>query len=72
LEETAIPVIRFGLCRGTNIGNRPFFGPHHCYIRLKVSASVTMKNAVFWDVTPHGCCENRHFGGTYHLHHQGD
>jgi hypothetical protein len=22
-----------------------------------------MKNAVFWDVTPCGCCKNRHFGG---------
>jgi hypothetical protein len=24
---------------------------------------VTMKNGVFWDVTPHGSCKNRHFGG---------
>jgi hypothetical protein len=23
--------------------------------------AVTMKNAVFWDVTPCGCCKNRHF-----------
>jgi hypothetical protein len=22
-----------------------------------------MKNGVFWDVTPCGCCKNRHFGG---------
>jgi hypothetical protein len=29
-----------------------------------------MKNAVFWGVTPCGCCKNRRFGGTY-LHHQG-
>jgi hypothetical protein len=33
---------------------------------------ATMKNAVFWDVTPHGCCKNRRFGGTYRLHHQDD
>jgi hypothetical protein len=23
-----------------------------------------MKNGVFWDVTPCGCCKNRRFGGT--------
>jgi hypothetical protein len=33
---------------------------------------VTMKNAVFSDVTPCGSCKNRCFGGTYRLHHQGD
>jgi hypothetical protein len=33
---------------------------------------VTMKNAVFLDVTPCGRCKNRRFGGTYRLHHQGD
>jgi hypothetical protein len=31
-----------------------------------------MQNAVFWDVTLCGSCNNRRFGGTYHLHHQGD
>jgi hypothetical protein len=31
-----------------------------------------MKNAAFWDVMPCGTCGNRHFGGTYRLHHQGD
>jgi hypothetical protein len=30
------------------------------------------KNSVLWDVTPCGSCKNRRFGGTYHLHHQGD
>jgi hypothetical protein len=24
---------------------------------------VTMKNSVFWDVTPRGSCKNRRFGG---------
>jgi hypothetical protein len=28
-----------------------------------------MKNAVFWDVTPCGSCNNLRFGGTFHLHH---
>jgi hypothetical protein len=26
---------------------------------------VTMKNAVFWNVTPYGSCKNRRFGGMY-------
>jgi hypothetical protein len=30
-----------------------------------------MKNAVFWDVKPCGCCKNRRFGGTYHLRQDG-
>jgi hypothetical protein len=31
-----------------------------------------MKNGVFSDVTPYGCCKNRRFPGTERLHHQGD
>jgi hypothetical protein len=42
-----------------------------CYLRFDISTVVTMKNAVFWDVTPCGCCRNRRFGGTYCFHHQG-
>jgi hypothetical protein len=30
-----------------------------------------MKEAIFWDVTPCGSCENTSFGGMYCLHHQG-
>jgi hypothetical protein len=30
-----------------------------------------MKNAVFLNVTPCGCCKNQSFGGTYSLHHWG-
>jgi hypothetical protein len=30
-----------------------------------------MKNAVFWDMTPCGSCQNRYFGGTYPFRHQG-
>jgi hypothetical protein len=32
----------------------------------------TLKNAVFWDVTPCGSCKSRRFGGTWRLHHHGD
>jgi hypothetical protein len=34
------------------------------YVIFEVSMAVTMKNGVFWDVTPCGCCKNRRFGGT--------
>jgi hypothetical protein len=37
------------------------------YKRFNVFTAVTMKNAVFRDVTPCGCCKNRRFGGTYRL-----
>jgi hypothetical protein len=33
-------------------------------VRFEVFTAVTMKNAVFWDVTPCGSCKNRRFGGT--------
>jgi hypothetical protein len=33
---------------------------------------ITFKNGVFLDVTPHGSCKNRRFGGTWRLLHQGD
>jgi hypothetical protein len=31
-----------------------------------------IKNATFWNVMPCGSCKIQCFGGTYHLHHQGD
>jgi hypothetical protein len=34
------------------------FIPH----RFEVFTAVTMKNGVFWDVTPCGSCNNRRFG----------
>jgi hypothetical protein len=34
------------------------------YVRFEVFTAVTMKNGVFWDVTPCGSCNNQHFGGT--------
>jgi hypothetical protein len=33
-------------------------------VRLEVFTAVSMKNGVFWDVTPCGSCKNRRFGGT--------
>jgi hypothetical protein len=39
-------------------------------VRFEVLTAVTMKNAVFWDVTLCGSCKKRRFGGTYRLHHQ--
>jgi hypothetical protein len=39
--------------------------------RLEVFTAVTMKNGVFWDVTPCGSCKSRRFGGTKRLLHQG-
>jgi hypothetical protein len=41
------------------------------HVRFEVFMEVTMKNAVFWDVTPNGSYKNRCFGETYGLHHQG-
>jgi hypothetical protein len=32
-------------------------------VRLEVFTAVTIKNGVFWDVTPCGSCKNRRFGG---------
>jgi hypothetical protein len=32
--------------------------------------AVTLKYAVFWDVTPRGSCKNRCFGRMYYIHNQ--
>jgi hypothetical protein len=34
------------------------------HVKFEVFTVVTMKNGVFWDVTPCGSCKNRRFGGT--------
>jgi hypothetical protein len=41
------------------------------HVRFEVFTAVTMKNYVFWDVTPCGSCKDRRFGGTWLLLHQG-
>jgi hypothetical protein len=35
--------------------------------RFEVFPAVTMKNNVFWDVTPCGSCKNRCFVGTWYF-----
>jgi hypothetical protein len=45
---------------------------NHGYVRFEVFTAVTMKNGVFWVVTPCGSCKDRRFGGTWSLLHQGD
>jgi hypothetical protein len=37
-----------------------------------VQGLLAIKNGVFWVVTPCGSCQNRRFGGTWRLLHQGD
>jgi hypothetical protein len=44
--------------------------PRYCY--LPYEGIKSMKNGVFWDVTPCGSCKNRRFGGTWRLLHQGE
>jgi hypothetical protein len=39
---------------------------------IKFKQTRTLKNCVFWVVTPCGSCKNRRFGGTWRLLHQGD
>jgi hypothetical protein len=38
--------------------------PVKCYVRFEVFTAVTMKNAVFCDVTPCGSLRTNGFGGT--------
>jgi hypothetical protein len=48
----------------TSCTKHPYFSSK-CpkYVRFEVFTAVNMKNGVFWDVTPHGSCRNRRFGG---------
>jgi hypothetical protein len=39
-------------------------GNKHFPVRFEVFTAVTMKNAVFWNVTLCGSCNNRRFGGS--------
>jgi hypothetical protein len=40
------------------------------YVRFEVLAAMTMKNALFWDVTQCESCNNRRLGKTYLLYNQ--
>jgi hypothetical protein len=42
----------------------------YMFVRFRAFTVVTMKNAVFWDVTLCGSCKNGRFRGTYRLLHQ--
>jgi hypothetical protein len=42
------------------------------YVRFEIIMVVTVKNGVFLDVMPCGCCKNQHLGGMYHQHLQGE
>jgi hypothetical protein len=42
------------------------------YIRFEIFTAVTMKNIVFWDITPCGSCTYLRFRGTYRLHSRAD
>jgi hypothetical protein len=42
------------------------------FVKFEVFTAVTIKNAIFWNVTSCGSCKNQHFGGMYRLHHLGD
>jgi hypothetical protein len=37
-----------------------------------LTTTNSIKDAVFWDVTPRDSYENRRSEGTYRLHHQGE
>jgi hypothetical protein len=41
-------------------------------VRFEIFTAVTMKTAVFLDVTPCGSCKDQRFGGTQLLLHQGE
>jgi hypothetical protein len=47
-------------------------GTHCLSLRFDIFTAVTKKIAVFWEVTPCGCCKSRRFGKTYRFHHPGD
>jgi hypothetical protein len=42
--------------------NMPSGSLYHVVVRFEVFTAVTMKNGVFWVVTPCGFCKNRRFG----------
>jgi hypothetical protein len=70
----------YGCCQVFGFYNNIIILSHHkslfckclTYVRSEVFMAVTLKNAVFWDVTPCGVRTNRRFGKIYRLHHQGD
>jgi hypothetical protein len=60
-ENPSLPQLRALL--GT-FGHSPELGHNLRYVIFDVFTAVTMKNAVFRDVTPCGSCKNRCYGET--------
>jgi hypothetical protein len=50
-------------CKGRDLSCVKVGAPF-IFLRFEVFTAVTMKNGVFWDVTPCGSCKNRRFGRT--------
>jgi hypothetical protein len=66
LEYRAMDEVRDTILPTESFVNKLYF------VRFEVFTAVTMKNGVFWVVTPCGSCKNRRFGGTWRHLHQGD
>jgi hypothetical protein len=71
---SGIATIRYWLSqKNTSVNRRRFSSGHNVIVNItnhtsdvtfEVFTAVTMKNGIFWDVTPCGSCRNRRFGGT--------
>lgn len=44
----------------------------YVWLQYRRGCSNSIKNAVFWEVSPSGSCKKRLIWGTYHLHHQSE
>jgi hypothetical protein len=69
MQCSFVRVLRVGWRKGNELRselNPWLFGRRSkvSIVRFEVITAVTMKNDVFWDVTPCGSCMNRHFGET--------
>jgi hypothetical protein len=59
------PIIHPTSLRSLHTALRAISIMHRIYTaRFEVFTAATVKNGVFWDVTPCGSCKNRRFGGT--------
>jgi hypothetical protein len=63
-DDLKVPFIK-DVIQEKSINHHDKLGNHsNPYVRFEVFTAVTMKNGVFWDVTPCGTCKNRRFRGT--------
>jgi hypothetical protein len=63
LVDTLVIFVTYELNRYTSEGRVPEQNTANL-VRFEIFTAVTMKNCVFWDVTPCASCNNRRFGGT--------